>query len=187
VYYLLETDYFVKPEAFRTRLISDDFGYSPSKFLRGRHMDPRDAPLEMEAWERGANRDGLAELFLDSVPLFRDDFLSAIREAGVTNIEDFPVVLRNAEKGLELTNYKAVNILGLVACADMKKSEFTDVTGTGMIAVAFRKLVIDEKAAQGLYMFRLGQAVASIIVHERVKAHLDKMDFKYVSWRSLAA
>jgi predicted transcriptional regulator len=56
-----------------------------------------------------------------------------------------------------------------------------------MIAVAFRKLVIDEKAAQGLYMFRLGQAVASIIVHERVKAHLDKMDFKYVSWRSLAA
>lgn len=41
-------------------------------------------PIEMELWSRRGGT-GMAELFLDSIPLFREDLVDAIAEAGVDN------------------------------------------------------------------------------------------------------
>ena len=53
------------------------------------------------------------------------------------------------------------------------------------MTLAFRKLVIDEQKANDALFFRLAESVSSIIVHEKVKNHLDGMNFKYLSWREL--
>lgn len=185
MYFLLETDYFQKPEPFRTRDVDAPWGYAPSYWIRGRLMKDPAKPIEMELWSRGGGT-GLAELFLDSIPLFRQDLVDALVAAGVDNLQAFPAVLTRPD-GQKVTSYRAVNILGLVKCADLGKSQYDDIGGTGLVAVAFRKLVIDAAAARNLLFFRLAESVASIIVHERVKAALEPRGFKYLSWRSLAA
>jgi uncharacterized protein DUF1629 len=145
-------------------------------------MKPPEETLRIELWERGGN--GLAEIFLDSIPLFSDELISTLAEAGVDNIEIFAAEL-HGPSGQLVPGYHAVNILGLTRCADLEKSEFDDIGGTGLIAMSFRKLVIDESLAKGLLFFRLAEAVASIIVHESVKVRVDTKGFRYLSWRPL--
>ena len=53
------------------------------------------------------------------------------------------------------------------------ESEFTDMGGTGSIAVAFRNLIIDEKKAKGALMFRLKESVSAIIVHKSIKETIE--------------
>jgi hypothetical protein len=183
MYYQMETNYFAKPEPYRTRAIAPTFGFAPSYWIRGRTLKAPSAPIKVELWERGG--DGLAELFLDSIPVFRNDLVELLIEAGVDNLQTFPAVLVDP-KGKQIEDFKAVNIVGLVKCADLTKSQYDDITGTGMMAMGFRKLVIDEAAAAGHTFFRLAEAVASIIVHEHVKARIDEANFRYLSWRSLA-
>jgi hypothetical protein len=184
MYYLLETDYFQKPEPFRTRCVTEAFKYQPSRWITGRMMQTPPEPMKVEFWVRGG--DGLAELFLDSIPLFRDDLLAALQEAGVDNLQMCDVSLTSLE-GRMVPGYHAVNVVGLVAAADLSKSHYTDTTGTGVIAVGFRKLVVDERAAANLLLFRLAESIASIVVHERVKAALDRRPFRYLGWRKLEA
>jgi hypothetical protein len=184
MYFLLETDDFKDPRLFNTRLITDRFGYQPTKWIAGRQLKPVVEPFEFELWGSGTR--GLGELFLDSVPLFRNDLLEVIEHCGVDNLQKFRAILRGPD-GLEKEGYSAVNIQGLVKCADLAKSEYGDVGGIGAIAMSFRKLVIDEQAARGQLFFRLGEAVSEIIVHQRVKEAIDKASFQYLSWRPLTA
>ena len=183
VYFLLETDDFRTPQAYRTRLITERPGYRTTDWITGRSLQPTQDPFEVELWGDGER--GLAELFLESVPLFRNDLVDVIEKSGVDNLQRFAAVLR-APSGPPVTGYSVVNIQGLVKCADLSKSKYRDVGGIGIVAMAFRKLVIDEKAAGGQLFFRLGEAVSSIIVHERIKNAVDKASFQYLSWRSLA-
>jgi len=182
VYYLMETDYFAKPEPYRTRAIAPVFGFAPSYWIRGRPLKTPTAPIRVELWSRGGN--GMAEVFLDSIPVFRDDLVAILIEAGVDNLQAFPAVLVDPS-GKEIDGYKAVNIVGLVKCADLSKSQYDDITGTGLMAMGFRKLVIDEAAAAGHAFFRLAEAVASIIVHDQLKTRIDAANFRYISLRAL--
>jgi hypothetical protein len=188
MFYLLEVNHLTKPAPYRLRSMLGDPAYEPSKWRRGAWLGLPNEPVPMELWVYGGGGgDGLAELFLESIPVFRHDLLKALRDAGVDNLQTCPAILRDPSRGLERRDYDAVNILGAVACADMRRSTYTDVTGTGLIAVAFRRLVIDEAAAQDLLFFRLAQSLGSIIVHERVKRFLDPLPFKYLQWRALGA
>src|ERR1700693_1058204 len=105
MYYLLETDYFAKPEPYRTRATNAPFGYAPSKWLRGRTMKPLQEALRIELWSRGGT--GLAELFLDSIPLFRVDLIAPLVEADVNNIQAFPAEL-HPPSGAPVLDYQAV-------------------------------------------------------------------------------
>jgi hypothetical protein len=182
MYYLLERDSFQKPRPYRTRSLVDDDRFEPSAWITGNLMEMPDQPIRVELWARAGN--GMSELFLDSIPLFREDLISTLESAGVDNLQTCPAILQ-APDDPAITNYRAVNIVGRIACADMTKSQFDDITGTGMIAVGFRKLVIDEAAVGGQLFFRLAQSVASIVVHESVKRAVDQVAFRYLSWRPL--
>lgn len=183
MYYLLETDYSVKPTAYRTSSLTDEFMFQPSRWITGQLMDNPEEPIKVEFWKNGGN--GLAEILLDSIPLFSKALVEALQRAGVDNLQTFPVTLVE-RNGLKIDQeYYAVNIIGCIKCADMNRSEYTDITGQGVFAVNFRKLVIDEEKAQGQSLFRLAESLSSIIIHEKVKEELDKQNFKYLSFRSL--
>ena len=108
-----------------------------------------------------------------SVPIMRDDVVQALEGAGVDNIQYFDAVLVNPDTGQEYQNYKAYNILGLVACADMAASEFMGTSNSTIGDVDFDGLVIDESKTQGLSLFRLAENVSAIIVHKKVKAAIE--------------
>lgn len=102
-------------------------------------------------------------------PLWRDDLIQALRDCGVYNFDLYNVAIHDPDDGTIHTNYKAVNVLGLVAAADMQKSVATVHDGIPLIDVDFDKLVVDEKKTRGIKLFRLAESSNAILVHETVR------------------
>lgn len=124
-------------------------------------------------------------VFLENVVYFRDDFIEALRECGVNNFDLYPVEIHDPDDGSIHTNYKAVNILGLVKAADLEKSDATVHDGMPLIDVDFDKTVLDETKTHGLELFRLAESITSIMIHERVKNYLVEKGFTHVCFGDL--
>jgi hypothetical protein len=105
-------------------------------------------------------------------PLFRDDLVQAIRELGATNFDAYDATLTDPDDGKIHTNYKVLNIIGLVAAADMEKSDAIVHDNIPLIDVDFDKLVIDESKTHGLLIFRLAESSSTILIHEKLRDYL---------------
>jgi len=110
-------------------------------------------------------------MFQHPVPLFVDAMVSALFECGADNLEVYDAALHDPATGRDRTDYKAVNVIGAVRCADLKRSRYT-AYGAPVIDVDFDSLVIDEARARGLKLFRLAECVTGIVVDESVRRHL---------------
>ncbi len=151
-----------------------------------RHSVPVPAPLQitLDPLNPSSSDHGpdLPEYFKGTIPLFRNDLLDAMKSCGVDNLDLYEVILRDPDDGRTYTNYKAVNIIGAVAAADMGKSKATVHTGGPVIDVEFDTLVVDEGKPRGALIFRLAEATGTILVHEKLRDHLlakgfDKLEF----------
>jgi hypothetical protein len=114
-----------------------------------------------------------AMYYEEIVPAMRDDVVDALKTAGVDNIEYFRAILRNPLTNSEETNYKAFNIVGVVAAADMGSSELMGTSNSTMRDVDFHSLTLDEDKAGGLLLFRLAEALNAIVVHEKVRRSIE--------------
>jgi len=115
----------------------------------------------------GEAEDIIPPILDEGMPLWRDDVVAAVRSVGVDNFETFDVELLDARTNTSLTNYKAVNVLGLVAAADLKRSKHT-AHGPALVDVDFDSVVIDELKARDLPLFRLAECVTAVVIHKRV-------------------
>ena len=111
----------------------------------------------------------LLPLYEASAPLFREDLLAALEKSGVDNLQLFDAVVIEPKTKVEHTNYKAVNIIGRVAAADMANSTLMNLPNPELFGQSFDALAIDEKKAGGLLLFRLDESASAIVVHDRVK------------------
>jgi hypothetical protein len=114
-------------------------------------------------------------------PLFRDDLIEAMRSFGADNLQTFNVALQDPDNGQTYTNYKAVNVIGLISAADMAQSEATVHPGGPIIDVDFDSLVVDETKTKGALIFRLAESTNALLVSQRLrdflKARFDDIDF----------
>jgi hypothetical protein len=108
-----------------------------------------------------------------AVPVMRDDVIEALRKAGVDNIEYFDAILENPLTGQPELNYKAFNIIGVVAAADMGASELMGTSSSTIGDVDFHALTLDESRTGGLLLFRLAEKLGAIIVHESVRKAIE--------------
>ena len=138
------------PLPLRYEIDMDDFGPDPDDIGGEEGEDVRQSPL-------------MPTTFLPD-PLFRADFLLALQQAGVANIDSYPVVISNPETGEENHDYVAANIIGLIACADLGQSQSEELAESHV----FRKLVIDPKRTRGADFFRLAECSVEILVSERI-------------------
>jgi len=121
--------------------------------------------------------------FIDGVvPLMRLDLVDALRAAGVSNLDLYDAVLVDPDTGARHDNYRAFNLIGAVAAADLGASEYQAPDGIALIDVAFDRLVLDAGKCAGLLMFRLAENNSAIVVHESVKkallaAGFDELEF----------
>ncbi len=114
-----------------------------------------------------------------AAPIFSDNLIKALNECGVDNMELHDITITDPDNGEVHTNYKAVNILGLVAAADMEKSNATiNPNGPPLIDVDFDGLIIDEDKARHHDFFRLAESTNAIIISDRVKNCLLKKGFE---------
>jgi hypothetical protein len=132
-------------------------------------------PLEFEI-DPAFGRD-MPDLFKPQIPLFSNRLLAALVSLGVDNLDTYDARIRDPRDGQVYNNYKAVNIVGLISCANMEKSDFDKSHPARQIAVPFNKLVIDEAKTGGSLLFRLGESAATILVHEKVKEALEPQNF----------
>ena len=118
----------------------------------------------------------MCALYDVAFPLIRNDLANAIASAGVDNIDFYDAVIVDPTSGQRHEDYRAFNIIGAVAAADMEASEFMDedVDEDAMIDVDFESLVLDpSKVPSGVLLFRLAQCVSAIIVHANVRKAIE--------------
>ena len=114
----------------------------------------------------------MAEFWDNPVPLMSRKLYERLLSAGIDNLEVYPAEIREAASGKVHSDYVAFNLIGSVAAADLKGSKYTD-TEAPSIDGGFTSLKLDELKAKGLLLFRLAEAVNAIVVHEKIKAHIE--------------
>jgi hypothetical protein len=83
-----------------------------------------------------------------------------------TRIEFLPVQVRNRRKKLEAAPYFVANVLDVIPCTDMKKSEYWKNTIVKDQIQRFKRLVLDErKIPKGKKLFRLGEMKSLLLAH----------------------
>ena len=155
-----------------------------ARWMRGARISvPLPLPFEFKLEPLGGGMGPHMPEYMDcKMPIFRNDLIEALQEAGVDNLELFDLTIVDPDNGQRYTDYKAVNIIGCIAAADMGKSEATVHPGGAVADVDFDKLVIDESKPQGALMFRLAESVNVIMVHKKVKEHLEAKGFKGIQF-----
>jgi hypothetical protein len=108
--------------------------------------------------------------------LMSKKLVETIQSAGVDNIQAFPATLTEQETGAVRDDYCVVNIIGLVASADLATSESIPLGG-GQV---FTSLSVDPDRAKGLLMFRLAESLIDVIVHEKVANAIEAGQFRGV-------
>jgi hypothetical protein len=159
--------------------IDDVQGVDDVNWMLGRRIaGPLPAPIKITL---DADDGLMMPMFYRRILLFRDDLIVALKAAGVDNLDLYDTVLTNPKTGDIFTNYKAVNIIGIVAVADLSKSKY-EAHGLPLIDVDFDSLVIDESQARDLLMFRLAECVSGIVVHEGVKKVVEQHRIPHLDW-----
>jgi|SRR5450755_1776125 hypothetical protein len=143
-----------------------------------RFATPPTGPLQVKMDGDGI----LMPMFNRGILLFSDDLVSAIRGSGVDNIDCYDAVLIDPVANQAYTNYKAVNIIGLIAAVDLGKSKYHMPSGVARIDTDFDSVVIDESKTGDLLLFRLAECVTAIVVHERVRGYIERAGIPYLTF-----
>jgi hypothetical protein len=113
--------------------------------------------------------------FYKNPPIASKAFVDALIEAGVDNIVTYDVVLKGrSNPSITIDGYKAINIIGLVK-AVCPETEYLTESRIG--DASMENVELEPDAIKGLYMFRLAESMRTIVVHEKVKKHLEAKGF----------
>jgi len=139
-------------------------------------------PLEERSPDHGPM---MPALFLGPIPLFREDFIASLKAGGLDNLDFYEARITDPDTGAVFSNYKAVNVIGIIAAADMGRSTATVHDGIPLVDVEFDELVVDEDKTGGMLMFRLAENNSAILVHERLRDHLLAANFDGLEFHNL--
>jgi hypothetical protein len=112
------------------------------------------------------------------IPVMSKGLVDALITLGIDNLQLFEAVLLNEETGEEWKNYFAVNIIGIIACADLTLSESTKIAerpGSAPALHMFEELVINFGATRGALMFRLAESPGEILIHGSLLDALERL------------
>lgn len=122
------------------------------------------------------SRDALPHFIGDTLPLFSTRLVDTFRSAGVENFQVFPAVLRNPALGADWDGYWVFNVIGLVAAADLDRSNADTLMAGGPkgapALLAFHELVLDHQKTRNVAMFRLAESPDMLLIHDRVLTHI---------------
>lgn len=170
MYYRMETD-----NMQLTTYIEQESGPAIFKLTMGRLYTPKEGALPFRFTCR--DPDGNQPLdYVDGNSLMSRRLVAALEVAGVDNLQKFEAELKDQTSGDVNRDFYVVNIIGLVAAADMTNSEALPL-GEGQV---FTSLKVAPGKPRDLLMFRLAESLVDVIVHEKVAAAIEKGGFRGV-------
>lgn len=152
--------------------IDDDWGFGQLFTI-----EP-EQPIEVEIQSGFEHKTPLP--WFDEPPIVSQEFLDALLECGVNNIVAYDVVLHSEDHSVTLDGYKAINIIGLVKAAGEGTVFVGDST---LIDASIDTLELEPRSIKGLLMFRLAENTSAVVVHEKVKNHLEARGFDYLVFK----
>lgn len=88
-----------------------------------------------------------------------------LRNLGLDNIQAYDARIEDPVDGRVIEDYVFLNVVGLVSCADMVKSEHASI-GDGMVMI--NELVLDKQRVPSLDLFLLAEDTDKMLVSQRV-------------------
>ena len=117
--------------------------------------------------------DKLRAFHKSSFTIMSKAFLELVQQAGVDNLQVFPIIIKSTEDGTIWSDYFGVNILGVVKCADLSQSTYDEIM-TGHYV--FDELAIDASLINNQLLFRLQEHLPTIIMHRSVGRYIKDRD-----------
>jgi hypothetical protein len=108
--------------------------------------------------------------------------VETLQSCGIDNLQTFPAVVTHADTGERNLDFVVVNVLGLVAAADLAASKGRPLADVQY----FEKLAIDPAKARDLLMFRLADSRSDVILAEKVAKKVEAGGFVGVVVEPLA-
>ena len=140
-------------------------------FLRGAVIKTSIAPM---VFTTNANsQESLPDFSGGSIPVMSQRFLTLLMRAGVDNLQTFPIVIKSEIDGTKWDGFFAVNILGLIQCADLAASDYSEIFH-GLYD--FDVLAIDTSKTNDMLFFRLQESPSTIIMHKSIGKYLMEND-----------
>jgi len=147
----------------------------------GQRFDPP-PPEPVVAKIRTGYEDAEPRPFLGVPPILSEQLLDILRGAGVSNLDAYDALIQSADGAVALKGYKAFNLIGLVAAADLAQTRFAPDNESRFLDASIDGLVLDPAKIRGLRMFRLAENTSAIIVHRSVKAAVEAAGIKHVNF-----
>lgn len=149
--------------------------------------DPIDAPVEFSV-EIDEDEDGTPEspnlfAYFPDASLMTRDLVAALESLGVDNIQALPARLVCEGTGQVIDDYVAVNVVGLVSCADMSQSAAEPLAD----AHYFEALVVDESRTGDIPLFRLAESQMEILLRRDVAEAISSQSFPGLVFEPLAS
>jgi len=132
---------------------------------------PVDNPMVFTT--NGKAGDVMRDFLKSSFTIMSKRFLKMLQGAGVDNLQTFPVIIKSTEDETIWDDYFGVNILGLISCADLSKSTYTEIMPGHY---RFRELAINPEKAKGTLLFRLQEHIPTIIMEGSVGRYIMEQD-----------
>ncbi|MDH5182036.1 MAG: hypothetical protein OEZ39_12360 [Gammaproteobacteria bacterium] len=132
-----------------------------------------DEPIEVEIQEGFEKKKPLP--WFDGQSVASKEFVNALVEVGVDNIMVYDAVLVSENGKTRIEGYKAINVIGLVKAAGPGTVYLGD---SRLIDAGIDGLELEPRSIKGLLMFRLAEDTSAVVVHEKVKKHLEAKGFE---------
>jgi len=137
-------------------------------FLSGTEITtPIDTPITFAT--KAKTGDTMLDYYNGEIPVMSKRFIDLLKEAGVTTLQTFPIIIKSKIDDTVWENYFAVNILDVVACGAFPESIFKENKPKHGIRC---ELAIDTEKVDGAVLFRLKEYLPTIVLHRNVVKHI---------------
>jgi len=132
-------------------------------------------PQPVRATVRGLDDDDtvMAELWKSPVPVMSLRLLEVLRDAGVSNLDVYPAALTDPSSGKVYDDFVAFNLIGKISAVDLGRSKLAPGPVDQRISMSIDQLALDEARIQGALMFRLAEAVSTLVMHASIKDRIE--------------
>ena len=140
----------------------------------GRKLPPSfEVPVEFEV---DLTSDGrrMSSLFVIPAFLVHKKLHDAMLVAGIDNVDPYRAVIRNEDTGEQWNDYLYLNIIGVVACADLTQSDYAEL---GPDINVIDRVTIKKALLPNAHIFRLAEDRLKIVVSDRVHDYLIAANF----------
>lgn len=151
-------------------------------FCSGKSLSNKfNSPLVVSLDEEFIDGD-LATMYTDPAVIITKDFCRDLLNIGIDVFEIHPVEIINTEKNIKIHDYVLINILCVLSCTAMHKSEYSDLGNESYI---IDKLVLDSNKLNNEKLFLVDKDTECIVINEKTYSFLKQQNYQDLYFEKL--